>query len=85
MLAAEDGPLDEYSGDIPDDVMAVLKAEIQVKTKDLEEEKEKLQKECDEKDDQISELTQKNKTLESEVRNLYILLNILVRFSLMTV
>ncbi|XP_075256672.1 uncharacterized protein LOC142349142 [Convolutriloba macropyga] len=52
--------------DIPEDVLAVLQAEIQLKTEELEEERQKLQKQLDEKDDEIHDLTQKIKIIQGE-------------------
>ena len=55
------------SEDVPEDVLAVLKAEIDLKTKELEEEKQKLAELADEKDDEIAELTNKVQQLEEKV------------------
>ncbi|XP_063724316.1 kinesin heavy chain-like [Symsagittifera roscoffensis] len=55
------------SEDVPEDVLAVLKAEVDMKTQELEEEKAKLGQLADDKDDEIAELTQKVQKLEETV------------------
>ncbi|XP_075239878.1 uncharacterized protein LOC142335317 [Convolutriloba macropyga] len=56
------------SEDVPEDVLAVLKAEIDMKTQELEEEKAKLGQLADEKDDEIAELTQKLQAVEEKLK-----------------
>ena len=62
-----EGDESAMSEDVPDDVLAVLKAEIDIKTQELEDEKSKLGKIADEKDDEISQLEKKVNELEENV------------------
>ena len=63
----KEGDESAMSEGVPEDVLAVLKTEINLKTQELEDEKSKLGKIADEKDDEIAELTQIVQELEDKV------------------
>ena len=70
MSDTDEGSTTEEEGesvDVPEDVLAVLREEVDLKTKQMIEERVKLQKTCDEKDDEISDLEQIKTQLEEKV------------------
>ena len=74
-VAEEGGPAEQSkklketaeANDIPEDVLAVLQAEIELKTAELAEERNKLRQQLDEKDDEIHELSQRIRTIKEQV------------------
>ena len=52
---------------MPEDVLAVLKEEVELKTKQLKEEKAKLNKLVDEKDEDMGNLEKAKNELEEKV------------------
>ena len=70
MSDTDEGSTTEEEGesvDVPEDVLAVLREEVDLKTKQMIEERVKLQKTCDDKDDEISDLEQIKTQLEEKV------------------
>ncbi|XP_063717870.1 kinesin-1 heavy chain-like [Symsagittifera roscoffensis] len=66
----EDGEGGDGGGgksEVPEDVKAVLEQEVKLKTEEYEQERNKMVKEIDAKDDKIAKLTQELKTLKAQM------------------